>query len=148
MGTVTDPGSRLPARPSARVVPMGTATTRPAATELLTAGEAAALHAADAHPGPIRGGQGQTGHQSAAAHGGDHGGEAGHLIEQLEGDGPLAGDDVGIVVGRDEPCGATEAVGQRQGVGFGLLVGRCRGGRSRRRSARGLLSWLPRRSRE
>ena len=71
--------------------------------------DARALEAQD-HPG-----------QQAAAAARDHdGAQPGHLVEQLAGQGGLAGDDVGVVVGRH--VAAALGRGQLQRVGLGLAV--------------------------
>jgi hypothetical protein len=119
MSTVIAPASRLPASPSASVGSTVMGTMAPAGHGRAHGGRGLRLDPdhPDVRPGEA---EADAGHQPAAAHRHDHRAQVRHLLEQLPGDRALAGDDVGVVVGRD----VAAAVGGRQveGVRLGLAV--------------------------
>ncbi len=63
------------------------------------------------HPGLLAAGQRRAAGEPPAAHRDEEGVEGAHLVEELEGGGALAGDDVGVVVGVDQVLAAAGHLG-------------------------------------
>ena len=116
---------RATAMPSAIVVICSSATGAPGAQRLGVGRGLLGLHADDADVGPLGlDRQRDAGEQAAATGRDQHGLDLGRLLEDLQADGALPGDDVGVVEGVDEhrPGLVGELLGGDERLGEVLAV--------------------------